>query len=52
MNQPEDNTERILNILKDKAKQIQYGEWVIKIIIHKGEIQGFDQVEPPLIKVR
>ena len=41
-----------IDIISQKAEQIKYGEWKVKIYIHDGKIVGFDEVEPPIIKYR
>lgn len=45
-------TEQIIEIVKKKSKQIEYGEWEIKLVIFDGEIIGLDQLKEPIIKVR
>lgn len=45
-------TDQTFQAIKDKAQQYSYGEWPIKLYIHKGEIQGFDEIEPAKIKFR
>lgn len=42
----------VFDVLKDQAKKIGHGEWVVKLIIYDDEIVGFDQVEVPIIRFR
>lgn len=45
-------TEQSLQAIKEKAEQIKYGEWTIKLMIHTGEIVGFEQEKAPVIRFR
>lgn len=45
-------TEQTLQAIQEKCAQIKYGEWQIKLIIHNGEIVGFEQEHAPLIRFR
>lgn len=40
------------DVIREKALQIGYGEWQVKLIIYNGEVMGFDQLDSPLIKFR
>jgi len=45
-------TDQTLKSLTDKAKQIQDGEWPVKLIMYRGEIVGYDEIDRPIIKFR
>lgn len=49
---PKPKTEQSFRVIDEKAKQIGYGEWVIKLFIHKQEVVGFEEEKPPLIRFR
>lgn len=47
-----DKTEQTIEALREIARRNPYCEVTLKFLIHKGQLQGFDEVEPPKIKFR
>lgn len=45
-------TDQTLEVIKKKCEQIFAGEWPVKLIIYRGEIVGFDEIDRALIKFR
>ena len=44
--------ERIIEYLKKKAKEVEYGEWEIRLVFHKGKITGLDELKQPIVRIR
>ena len=45
-------TEQVVAVIVKKCKQIGHGEWPIKLLIHDGDLVGFDEMDRPVIKFR
>jgi len=49
---PECNQKSVYDVLNQKAQDIGYGDWSVKLVIFEGKIIGFDQIDAPVIKFR
>ncbi len=47
-----DKTEQTIEALKEIARRNPYCEVKLMFIIHEGQLQGFDEIEPPRIRFR
>jgi len=45
-------TDQTLEAIKKKCEAIEYGEWPIKLLVDRGQIVGFDEIDRPIIKFR
>lgn len=42
----------IVHIIAEYCRQIQYGEVIVRIKIHRGQVREVEEVQPPLKKYR
>ena len=47
-----DKTNQTFEVIRERAKQVGFGEIYLKLLIHKKSIVGFEEEKPPLIKFR